>query len=64
MSQREHQKEESRQRIVRSAIGLLRFRGPATVSVADVMAGAGLTVGGFYAHFPSKEESTALSRST
>lgn len=59
MSQRERQKEESRQRIVRSAIGLLRFRGLAAVSVADVMAGAGLTVGGFYAHFPSKEELAA-----
>jgi TetR/AcrR family transcriptional repressor of nem operon len=37
-------------------MGLLRHRGLADVSVSDVMAGAGLTVGGFYAHFPSKKE--------
>ncbi|MGP4022586.1 TetR/AcrR family transcriptional regulator [Actinomadura sp. 3N407] len=54
MSQRERQKAESRQRIVRSAVNLLRERGLADVSVSEVMAGAGLTVGGFYAHFPSK----------
>jgi TetR/AcrR family transcriptional repressor of nem operon len=56
MSQREQRKAETHQRIVRSAVGLLRERGLADVSVSDVMAGAGLTVGGFYAHFPSKRE--------
>lgn len=56
MSQRERQKAESRQRIVRSAVGLLRRHGLADASVSDVMAGADLTVGGFYAHFPSKSE--------
>jgi TetR/AcrR family transcriptional repressor of nem operon len=34
----------------------LRERGIAGARVADVMKGAGLTVGGFYAHFGSKEE--------
>jgi TetR/AcrR family transcriptional repressor of nem operon len=33
----------------------LRKRGISGASVADVMKGAGLTVGGFYAHFASKE---------
>lgn len=56
MSQRERQKAASRERIVRSAVGVLRHRGLADASVSDVMAGAGLTVGGFYAHFPSKQE--------
>ena len=40
-------------------MALLRSRGLAEVSVADVMAGAGLTIGGFYAHFPSKKELAA-----
>ncbi|MBX7481602.1 TetR/AcrR family transcriptional regulator [Qipengyuania sp. 6D47A] len=33
----------------------LRKRGPAHVSVGDIMSGAGLTHGGFYAHFGSKD---------
>ncbi len=41
---------------MRSAVGLLRHRGLAGASVSDVMTGAGLTVGGFYAHFPSKRD--------
>lgn len=56
MSARERQKAASRERVVRSAVALLRERGLADASVADVMGGAGLTVGGFYAHFPSKRE--------
>jgi TetR/AcrR family transcriptional regulator, transcriptional repressor for nem operon len=50
------QKERTRQDILASAIRLLRERGIAGASVAEVMKGAGLTVGGFYAHFASKEE--------
>jgi TetR/AcrR family transcriptional regulator, transcriptional repressor for nem operon len=38
---------------------LLRRHGLAKASVGQVMAGAGLTVGGFYAHFTSKEELAA-----
>ena len=42
--------------ILGSAARLLRQRGIAGAGVADVMKGAGLTVGGFYAHFDSKED--------
>lgn len=56
MSQRQRQKTQSRQRIVESAVGLLKRQGLADTSVSEVMAGADLTVGGFYAHFPSKED--------
>jgi TetR/AcrR family transcriptional repressor of nem operon len=41
-------------RIVSSASRLMRRRGLTRAGVADVMRGAGLTVGGFYAHFRSK----------
>jgi TetR/AcrR family transcriptional repressor of nem operon len=41
-------------RIVSSASRLMRHRGLTRAGVADVMRGAGLTVGGFYAHFRSK----------
>jgi TetR/AcrR family transcriptional regulator, transcriptional repressor for nem operon len=45
----------TRHEIVQSALRLLKRQGMVDASVADVMAEAGLTVGGFYAHFPSKE---------
>jgi TetR/AcrR family transcriptional repressor of nem operon len=45
----------TRERIVRSAAAAFRKRGVAAVRLDDVMAGAGLTHGGFYAHFRSKE---------
>ncbi|MGH7285133.1 MAG: TetR/AcrR family transcriptional regulator [Polyangiaceae bacterium] len=48
-------KERSHETILASAERLLRERGIAGARVADVMTGAGLTVGGFYAHFVSKE---------
>jgi TetR/AcrR family transcriptional repressor of nem operon len=41
-------------RIVSSASRLMRRRGLRRAGVAEVMRGAGLTVGGFYAHFRSK----------
>jgi TetR/AcrR family transcriptional repressor of nem operon len=50
------QKEKSHRTILDSAARLLRERGISGARVADVMKGAGLTVGGFYAHFGSKEE--------
>src|SRR5260370_29330716 len=50
------QKQESRPAIQASAAALLRERGIKASSVMDVMKGAGLTVGGFYNHFDSKEE--------
>lgn len=55
MSRRDR-KAETREAILDSAVRLLRERGPGGASVAEVMKGAGLTVGGFYAHFGSKEE--------
>ena len=50
------QKQESREAIQASAAALLRERGIKASSVMDVMTGAGLTVGGFYNHFDSKED--------
>lgn len=55
MNQRTEQKERSRLAILESAAALLRERGIKASSVSDVMRGAGLTVGGFYGHFASKE---------
>ena len=45
----------SHQRIVEGAARLIRERGIEGASVADVMAAAGLTQGGFYRHFETKE---------
>jgi TetR/AcrR family transcriptional repressor of nem operon len=45
----------TRQEIVEAASRLFRKRGIAGVSVADVMGELGLTVGGFYRHFESKD---------
>src|SRR5450432_993979 len=55
MTAKTEQKEHSHETILDSAARLLRERGIAGAKVADVMKGAGLTVGGFYAHFASKE---------
>ena len=46
---------ETRRRILEVASRLFRSRGIASVSVADVMGELGLTVGGFYRHFASKD---------
>lgn len=56
MNAKVEQKEKSHETILESAARLLRERGISGARVADVMRGAGLTVGGFYAHFASKEE--------
>ena len=56
MNQKTKQKQESREAITASAAALLRERGIKSSSVMDVMKGAGLTVGGFYNHFDSKED--------
>jgi TetR/AcrR family transcriptional repressor of nem operon len=45
----------TRENIVAAAAALFRARGIGGVSVADVMAEVGLTIGGFYKHFDSKE---------
>ena len=48
-------KEESRRKIVEVASREFRRNGIDGIGVADVMKGAGLTVGAFYGHFESKE---------
>ncbi|AQZ34080.1 transcriptional regulator, TetR family [Pseudomonas sp. NFACC19-2] len=48
-------KSETRTRILAAAGRVLAERGPGDSAVAEVMAEAGLTVGGFYAHFASKD---------
>lgn len=48
-------KAQTRERILAAAETALLQRGPAEPSVSEVMGAAGLTVGGFYAHFESKD---------
>jgi TetR/AcrR family transcriptional repressor of nem operon len=55
MTAKADQKERTHQSILESAARLVRSQGIVGARVADVMSGAGLTVGGFYAHFASKE---------
>ncbi len=66
MNAKAGQKQRSHSAILESASRLLRHRGIAGSSVAEVMKAAGLTVGGFYAHFSSKKEliDDALRRTT
>jgi TetR/AcrR family transcriptional repressor of nem operon len=47
---------ESRKRILEAAATLFREKGFDGVGLADIMKAAGLTHGGFYGHFGSKEE--------
>ncbi|GAA3337298.1 TetR family transcriptional regulator [Amorphoplanes nipponensis] len=49
------QAQQNRERVVAEAARLFRERGVPGVSVADLMAAAGLTHGGFYKRFASKE---------
>ena len=49
-------KETTRRRIVETAAARFRKDGIEGVGLADLMAEAGLTHGGFYSHFSSKEE--------
>jgi len=56
-------KAQSYEAIVSSASNVLRREGIAAASVARVMQGAGMTVGGFYAHFASKTHLTAAALS-
>ena len=49
------QADANRRRIVAAAGNLFRSKGYDTVGIADVMKAAGLTQGGFYKHFASKE---------
>ncbi len=52
---REERKAETRQKILEAAGALFRKRGIDAVGVDAIMHAAGLTHGGFYAHFASKE---------
>jgi TetR/AcrR family transcriptional repressor of nem operon len=56
MSQRAAKKAESRSAILGAAAALLREKGLPGMSVERAMAGAGLTVGAFYAHFKGKDD--------
>jgi TetR/AcrR family transcriptional repressor of nem operon len=47
---------ENRERVLEVASALFRERGFDGIGVADLMKSAGLTHGGFYGHFTSKEE--------
>jgi TetR/AcrR family transcriptional repressor of nem operon len=53
------QKEETHKRIVAVASKRFREKGLAGFGIADLMKEAGLTVGGFYKHFESRDELVA-----
>jgi len=55
MAKARGRKEDSHERIVRAAARALRKHGYEGLGVADVMKEAGLTHGGFYAHFDSRD---------
>lgn len=52
-------KQQTRERVLSEAAKAIRAEGPHQIGVAGVMARAGLTQGGFYAHFASKEDLVA-----
>lgn len=55
----EAEKQKSHKRILEAAGTLMRANGVDATSVSDVMQAAGLTHGGFYRHFSSKEDLVA-----
>jgi TetR/AcrR family transcriptional repressor of nem operon len=55
MTPRPDQKQDTRRRIVAAAAARIQDEGLEAPSVAQVMGDAGLTVGGFYAHFDSRD---------
>jgi TetR/AcrR family transcriptional repressor of nem operon len=59
MNAKDEQRERSHETILESAARLVREKGISGARVAEVMDGAGLTVGGFYAHFASKQDLVA-----
>jgi TetR/AcrR family transcriptional repressor of nem operon len=60
----ENHKQETRERVLRIAAKALRQSGPEKLAIADVMQEAGLTHGGFYAHFKSKDAFLAATLDT
>jgi TetR/AcrR family transcriptional repressor of nem operon len=61
---RRPRRQTTREKILRAAAKAIRAKGPASVGVLEIMREAGLTHGGFYAHFKSKDELVAASIST
>ncbi|WP_216674654.1 TetR/AcrR family transcriptional regulator [Paraburkholderia elongata] len=55
----EGHKRETRRRLLKVAADTIRSQGPDQIGVSGIMAEAGLTHGGFYAHFGSKDELVA-----
>jgi len=53
------QKERTHRQILAEAANAIRIKGPERVGVAEVMSKLGLTHGGFYAHFASKDDMIA-----
>jgi TetR/AcrR family transcriptional repressor of nem operon len=52
-------KQKTREKVLKAAARAIRTQGPHRVGVAGVMRAAGLTHGGFYAHFESKDDLVA-----
>jgi TetR/AcrR family transcriptional repressor of nem operon len=52
-------KQRTREKVLKAAAKAIRAQGPHRVGVATVMGKAGLTHGGFYAHFESKDDLVA-----
>jgi TetR/AcrR family transcriptional repressor of nem operon len=52
-------KQKTRTKVLQAAAKAIRANGPERIAVAGVMAEAGLTHGGFYAHFASKDDLVA-----
>jgi AcrR family transcriptional regulator len=56
MGTQPHHREQVRQKIIQSALQLFNRHGFTAASIDDIMAGAGMTRGGFYSYFQSKSE--------
>ena len=56
MGHSQSEKKSNHERIVRTAAKRLREKGLEAVAIADVMKEVGLTVGGFYKHFESRDD--------
>jgi TetR/AcrR family transcriptional repressor of nem operon len=52
-------KQRTKERLLKETAKAIRLEGPHKVGVAAIMAKAGLTHGGFYAHFKSRDEMVA-----
>jgi TetR/AcrR family transcriptional regulator, transcriptional repressor for nem operon len=56
MTSQLHHREQVRQKIIQSALQLFNRHGFTAASIDDIMAGAGMTRGGFYSYFQSKSD--------